>query len=66
MTDNTFWTCFWACATIMAVAFSTTVHLSNINTTKAQLEEHKAAISAGLQQQLIGHEKIWVKIDKDK
>lgn len=61
MNDNTFWTCFWACGAAVAITLIVSIHLSNINTTKVKLEEHKAAIAAGLQQ-LIGYQKIWVKV----
>ena len=39
-----------------------TAHIANTETTKARLEEYKHATEAGLQQQLIGYEKIWVKV----
>ena len=46
----------------MAVTLIITVYLNSVNSAKTQLEEHKYATEAGLQQQLIGHQKIWVKV----
>ena len=62
MNDNTFWACFCVCSAAVAITLIVSIHLSNINTTKVNLEEHKAATAAGLQQQLIGYQKIWVKV----
>ena len=39
-----------------------TVHIANMETTKARVAEYEAATKAGLQQQVIGTEVIWVKI----
>lgn len=61
MIDNTFWACFWACGAVVAITLIVSIHLSNINIIKVKLEEHKAATAAGLQQ-LIGYQKIWVKV----
>ena len=46
----------------MVVTLTITIYLSSVNSAKTQLEEHKYATEAGLQQQLIGHQKIWVKV----
>lgn len=65
MNDNTFWACLWAYGAAVVITLIVSIHLSNVNTAKVKLEEHKTAIAAGLQQQLIGYEKVRVKIDKD-
>ena len=57
MNDNT----FWACDAAVVITLIVSIHLSNINTTKVKLEEHKVATAAGLQQ-LIGYQKIWAKV----
>ena len=66
MSNNAFWAYTNICIAAVLIVLMISMYLTNTEATKARLEEHKAATSAGLQQQLIGHEKIWVKIDKDK
>ena len=66
MSNNAFWACTNISIATVLVVLMITIHMSNMETTNAQLEEYKYATAAGLQQQLIGYEKIWVKIDKDK
>ena len=62
MSNNAFWACTNISIATVLVVLMITMHMSNIETTKAQLEEHKYATEAGLQQQLVGYHKIWVKV----
>lgn len=62
MSNNTFWACTNISIATVLVVFMITAHIANTETTKARLEEYKHATEAGLQQQLIGYEKIWVKV----
>ena len=62
MSNNAFWACTNISIATVLVVLMVTMHIANIETTKAQLEEHKYATEAGLQQQLVGYQKIWVKV----
>ena len=62
MSNNTFWACTNISIATVLVVLMVTRHIANIETIKAQLEEHKYATEAGLQQQLVGYQKIWVKV----
>ena len=62
MSNNAFWACTNISIATVLVVLMITMLMSNMEATKAQLEEHKYATAAGLQQQLVGYHKIWVKV----
>ena len=62
MSNNAFWACTNICIAAVLIVLMISMYLVNTETIKTQLEEHKYATAAGLQQQLIGYEKIWVKV----